>query len=134
MQTNIFRGTPYGHVALGTLAGIDAITLNGAGEMTGLHWVQESGFLESPLGITNTHSVGAVHEAIVRWQVRENKMFGVFSLPLVAETSTVFTFVKSTSSRRLARHRADRSPRETSAAAQACVYFNGRAAAARRRA
>jgi L-aminopeptidase/D-esterase-like protein len=61
-------------------------TLNGAGEMTGLHWVQESGFLESPLGITNTHSVGAVHEAIVRWQVRENKMFGVFSLPLVAET------------------------------------------------
>lgn len=61
-------------------------TLNGAGEMTGLHWVQESGFLESPLGITNTHSVGAVHEAIVRWQVREQKMFGVFSLPLVAET------------------------------------------------
>jgi L-aminopeptidase/D-esterase-like protein len=61
-------------------------TLNGAGEMTGLHWVVESGFLESPIAITNTHSVGAVHEAIIEWQVRHNLMFGVFSLPLVAET------------------------------------------------
>jgi L-aminopeptidase/D-esterase-like protein len=63
-----------------------AFTLNGAGEMTGLHWVRESGFLETPIAITNTHSVGAVHEAIIRWQVREGKMFGLFSLPLVAET------------------------------------------------
>ena len=61
-------------------------TLNGAGEMTGLHWVAESGFLESPIAITNTHSVGAVHEGVIEWQVRRNLMFGLFSLPLVAET------------------------------------------------
>ena len=60
--------------------------LNGAGECTGLHWISESGFLESPIGITNTHSVAAVHEAIIRYQQRNGLMVGKFSLPVVAET------------------------------------------------
>ena len=44
-------------------------TLNGNGEMTGTTWIEESGFLEGPIGITNTHSVGVVRDAILEWQV-----------------------------------------------------------------
>ena len=44
-------------------------TLNGNGEMTGTTWVQESGLLEGPVAITNTHSVGVVRDAIIRWEV-----------------------------------------------------------------
>ena len=44
-------------------------TLNGNGEMTGTTWLQESGFLEGPIAITNTHSVGVVRDAILQWQV-----------------------------------------------------------------
>jgi D-aminopeptidase len=44
-------------------------TLNGNGEMTGTTWVQESGLLEGPVAITNTHSVGIVRDAIIRWEV-----------------------------------------------------------------
>lgn len=61
-------------------------TLNGAGEMTGMAWVAESGFLESPIAISNTHSIGAVHEAIIKWQRDNDMIFGRFSLPLVTET------------------------------------------------
>src|SRR5256885_15125531 len=44
-------------------------TLNGNGEMTGTTWLQEGGILEGPIGITNTHSVGVVRDAILQWQV-----------------------------------------------------------------
>lgn len=60
-------------------------TLNGNGEMTGTTWVQESGFLEGPIGITNTHSIGAVHDAILRWQVGKPNL-QPWGLPVVAET------------------------------------------------
>ncbi len=43
--------------------------LNGNGEMTGLEWVRESGLLTTPIAITNTHSVGAVHEALIAHEV-----------------------------------------------------------------
>jgi D-aminopeptidase len=62
-------------------------SLNGNGEMTGTHWIEESGFLEGPVMITNSHSVGMVRDAVVKWQIRNNKMFQHFSLPVVAETS-----------------------------------------------
>jgi L-aminopeptidase/D-esterase-like protein len=60
--------------------------LNGNGEMTGTTWVEESGFLEGPLMITNTHSVGVVRDAVIAWQVRHGLMYQRFSLPVVAET------------------------------------------------
>src|SRR5438045_2493025 len=44
--------------------------LNGNGEMTGTAWIDESGFLEGPVMITNTHSVGIVRDAVVAWQVK----------------------------------------------------------------
>lgn len=64
-------------------------TLNGNGEMTGTTWVEESGFLEGPVMITNTHSVGVVRDAVIKWRVAHGTAdsSGYFwSLPVVAET------------------------------------------------
>ncbi|MDQ3951194.1 MAG: P1 family peptidase [Gemmatimonadota bacterium] len=60
-------------------------TLNGNGEMTGTTWLQESGVLEGPVAITNTHSVGVVRDAILQWQVTRPNM-QPWGLPVVAET------------------------------------------------
>ncbi|MGE5726669.1 MAG: P1 family peptidase [Acidobacteriota bacterium] len=64
-------------------------TENGNGEMTGTTWVEESGFLEGPVMITNTHSVGVVRDAVIAWRVKhgqpkESEYW--WSLPVVAET------------------------------------------------
>jgi L-aminopeptidase/D-esterase-like protein len=62
-------------------------TLNGNGEMTGTTWVDESGFIEGPIMITNTHSVGVVRDAVIAWQMKkQGKTFQPWSLPIVAET------------------------------------------------
>ncbi len=66
-------------------------SLNGNGEMTGTTWVQESGFLEGPVMLTNTHSVGVVRDAVVAWMYEESLYNPIFaevfwSLPVVAET------------------------------------------------
>lgn len=62
-------------------------TLNGNGEMTGTTWLDESGFLEGPVLITNTHSVGVVHDAVIAWQLKRlGERFPAWSLPVVAET------------------------------------------------
>jgi L-aminopeptidase/D-esterase-like protein len=60
-------------------------TLNGNGEMTGTTWLEESGILEGPVAITNTHSVGVVRDAILQWQVSRPNM-QPWGLPVVAET------------------------------------------------
>jgi D-aminopeptidase len=78
-------------------------SLNGNGEMTGTTWVEESGFLEGPVMITNTHSVGVVRDAVIAWQLRTMQTTrdeggtteeafrsfladGFWSLPVVGET------------------------------------------------
>jgi D-aminopeptidase len=62
-------------------------SLNGCGEMTGTTWIEESGFLEGPIMITNTHSVGTVRDAVIAWQLKHfQKGMKPFSLPVVAET------------------------------------------------
>ncbi|MFQ5927350.1 MAG: P1 family peptidase [Terriglobia bacterium] len=61
-------------------------SLNGNGEMTGTAWVEESGLLEGPVLITNTHSVGIVRDAVVAWRVRHGQVVQPWSLPVVAET------------------------------------------------
>ncbi|MDQ3929208.1 MAG: P1 family peptidase [Chloroflexota bacterium] len=68
-------------------------SLNGNGEMTGTTWIEESGFLESPVMITNTHSVGVVRDAVIAWYVRAMQRPGLntfgedfWSLPVVGET------------------------------------------------
>lgn len=65
--------------------------LNGNGEMTGTTWVEESGFLEGPVMITNTHSVGVVHDTVIEWIQRKKFVDPSYaeiswSLPVVAET------------------------------------------------
>ena len=68
-------------------------TLNGNGEMTGTTWVEESGFLEGPVMITNTHSLGTVRDAVIEWQFKNNIFDPLpeepdifWALPVVAET------------------------------------------------
>jgi L-aminopeptidase/D-esterase-like protein len=61
-------------------------SLNGNGEMTGTTWVRESGFLEGPVLITNTHSVGTVRDASIAWAVKHGATHQPWSLPVVAET------------------------------------------------
>jgi L-aminopeptidase/D-esterase-like protein len=81
------RGKSYDPVFAGWYA------LNGNGEMTGTTWVEESGLLEGPVMITNTHSVGVVRDAVIEWQFK-NDLFDplpddpdvFWSLPVVAET------------------------------------------------
>ena len=64
--------------------------LNGNGEMTGTHWIEEAGYFCGPVLITNTHSVGIVHHAAVRWMLRRYaRQFHaghLWAMPVVAET------------------------------------------------
>jgi len=58
---------------------------NGNGDMTGINWIKESGFLEGPILLTGTHSVGTVRDAAIQWQIKNGREF-VFTYPIVAET------------------------------------------------
>ncbi len=64
-------------------------SLNGNGEMTGTTWVEESGLLEGPVMITNTHSVGLVRDSVIAWRLKNGGIDSsgyAWSLPVVAET------------------------------------------------
>src|SRR5262245_56328876 len=58
---------------------------NGNGDMTGINWIKESGFLEGPILLTGTHSVGTVRDAAIQWQIKNGRDF-IFTYPIVAET------------------------------------------------
>ncbi len=59
--------------------------LNGCGEMTGVHWIRESGLLTTPIALTNTHQVGTVHDALARY-CPQHFVARNFELSVVAET------------------------------------------------
>lgn len=65
-------------------------TLNGNGEMTGTHWINDAGYFIGPVCITNTHAVGAVHHGVTRWMIdRYSDYFReehAWAMPVVAET------------------------------------------------
>jgi D-aminopeptidase len=61
--------------------------LNGNGELAGAAWIEEGGFAEGPIAITNTHSLGVVRDAIIAWQVQHQTLFQLWSCPVVAETA-----------------------------------------------
>lgn len=91
VRTGVSAILPRGKSADPVFAGWYA--LNGNGEMTGTTWVEESGFLEGPVMITNSHSVGTVRDAVIEWQVKNRLYNGLpgapdafWSLPVVAET------------------------------------------------
>jgi D-aminopeptidase len=66
--------------------------LNGSGEMTGIAWIEEAGMLATPIGITNTHSVGVVRDALIAYDVANWTGPGSmpWRLPVVAETSDLW--------------------------------------------
>jgi len=76
-------------------ASMDAVfggwfSLNGNGEMTGTTWLEESGVLDGPVMITNTHSVGIVRDAVIAWRIKKappDEEGYSWSLPIVAETA-----------------------------------------------
>jgi D-aminopeptidase len=89
VRTGVTAVLPRGRATIDTPAFAGIFSLNGNGEMTGAHWVKESGFLEGPVLLTNTHSVGAVRDAAIAWRVRQGKPDASgywWSLPVVAET------------------------------------------------
>ena len=60
-------------------------SFNGNGEMTGMHWLEESGLINAPIGITNTHAVGVVRDALVAHTIEQHSATG-WLLPIAAET------------------------------------------------
>jgi D-aminopeptidase len=89
VRTGVTAILPRGRDTITTPAFAGSFVLNGAGEMTGRSWIEESGLLEGPVMLTNTHSVGAVHEATIAWRVKNGDPDGSgywWSTPVVAET------------------------------------------------
>jgi hypothetical protein len=93
---------------------------NGNGDMTGTHWLQESGFLDGPVLITNTHSVGVVRDAFLGWLVKNHRTPGTntftggfYTYPIAFTSSPPMSKPRSTPPNPV------RSPRATSAAAPA---------------
>src|SRR5207249_5435003 len=87
VRTGVTAILPRGPASLNDPVYAGFFSLNGNGEMTGTPWVEESGFLEGPIVITNTHSVGVARDAVIAWLV--NQRTGsqtLWSLPVVAET------------------------------------------------
>src|SRR5436305_4796771 len=70
VRTGVTAIIPRGHDSLNDPVYAGFFSLNGNGEMTGTSWVEESGFLEGPIVITNTHSVGVARDAVIAWRIK----------------------------------------------------------------
>jgi D-aminopeptidase len=89
VRTGVTAIIPRGHDSLNDPVYAGVFSLNGNGEMTGTNWVEESGFLEGPVVITNTHSVGVARDAVIAWRIKHGAADTSgywWSLPVVAET------------------------------------------------
>jgi L-aminopeptidase/D-esterase-like protein len=88
VRTGVTAVLPRGKDSLDPVFGA-WFTLNGNGEMTGTTWLEDSGFLDGPVMITNTHSVGVVRDAVIAWRIKKappDEEGYWWSLPVVAET------------------------------------------------
>jgi D-aminopeptidase len=89
IRTGVTAVLPRGAASMQQFSFAGWYAQNGNGEMTGTTWVEESGFLEGPVMITNTHSVGVVRDAVIAWRVAHGPADATdswWSLPVVAET------------------------------------------------
>jgi D-aminopeptidase len=89
VRTGVTAVLPRGKDSLDPVFGA-WFTLNGNGEMTGTTWLEDSGFLDGPVMITNTHSVGVVRDAVIAWRMKKAPPDADgydWSLPVVAETA-----------------------------------------------
>src|SRR5213078_117774 len=89
VRTGVTAILPRGRDAMNDPVFAGYFSLNGNGEMTGTTWVEESGFLEGPIVLTNTHSVGVARDAVIAWRLAHGGPDAegfAWSLPVVAET------------------------------------------------
>jgi D-aminopeptidase len=89
IRTGVTAVLPRGRESMNDPVFAGWFSQNGNGEMTGTTWVEESGFLEGSVMITNTHSVGVVRDAVIQWRVNHKEPDPTdewWSLPVVAET------------------------------------------------
>lgn len=89
VRTGVTAVLPRGRATITTPVFGGSFALNGAGEMTGRAWIEDGGLLEGPVMLTNTHSVGTVHEATIAWRVKNGAPDASgywWSTPVVAET------------------------------------------------
>jgi len=86
VRTGVTAILPRGHDGVGVPVHAGVHSLNGNGEMTGFVWAEECGRVESPIVLTNTHSVGVAHDATIRWMRRHNATTPTWVLPVIAET------------------------------------------------
>jgi D-aminopeptidase len=89
VRTGVTAVLPRGRDAMNDPVFAGYFSLNGNGEMTGTAWVEESGFLEGPIVLTNTHSVGIARDAVIAWRLAHGGPDAegfAWSLPVVAET------------------------------------------------
>jgi D-aminopeptidase len=89
VRTGVTAVLPRGRDAMNDPVFAGYFSLNGNGEMTGTAWVEESGFLEGPIVLTNTHSVGVARDAVIAWRLAHGGPDAegfAWSLPVVAET------------------------------------------------
>ena len=73
VRTGVTAILPRGRASLQKPVFAGIFSLNGNGELTGAHWIDESGFLEGPVMITGTHSVGTVRDAVIAWRIKQGK-------------------------------------------------------------
>lgn len=90
IRTGVTAILPYGRDLVPRPVWAGQFSLNGNGEMTGVHWIHDAGYFTGPVCITNTHSVGMVHHATTRWMIDTyGAAFGddyIWAMPVVAET------------------------------------------------
>lgn len=89
MQTGVTAILPRAPEELLNPTWAGAFSMNGNGEMTGVHWIREAGWFTGPITLTNTFSLGIAHHATARWMVsrfREQLDKGIWVLPVAAET------------------------------------------------
>jgi L-aminopeptidase/D-esterase-like protein len=87
VRTGVSAVLPLGRAGIGTSCPAGWYSLNGNGEMTGTHWITESGGLSTPVMMTNTAAVGSVHRGVVEWAAEHRPdLMAAWLLPVVAET------------------------------------------------
>jgi D-aminopeptidase len=87
VRTGVTAILPRGREGVGVPCAAGFFSLNGNGELTGSHWLAESGALTLPICLTNTHAVGTVHRGVIDWVVaNQPELADAWLLPVVAET------------------------------------------------
>ncbi|QKJ18419.1 DmpA family aminopeptidase [Microbacterium hominis] len=86
-RTGVTAILPRGRAGAGIPCAAGTSSFNGNGEMTGRAWIDEAGSFSTPIAITNSHAVGAVHRGVDQWMDRHHpEISAQWMLPVVAET------------------------------------------------